>query len=94
MVELTQGIFNAAKNVYSSNRGSILRTIVYTIGHFAIARGLHRMNWEVGELVSGTSCSPPVVCRFVLGAASMRPMHRDELLQLLQHSTQDPPGTK
>ena len=37
MVELTQGIFNAAKNVYSSNRGSILRTIVYTIGHFAIA---------------------------------------------------------
>ena len=37
MVELTQGIFNAAKNVYSNNRGSILRTIVYTIGHFAIA---------------------------------------------------------
>ncbi len=37
MVELTQGIFNAAKNVYTSNRGSILRTIVYTIGHFAIA---------------------------------------------------------
>ncbi len=37
MAELTQGIFNAAKNVYSSNRGSILRTIVYTIGHFAIA---------------------------------------------------------
>ena len=37
MVELTHGIFNAAKSVYSSNRGSILRTIVYTIGHFAIA---------------------------------------------------------
>ena len=37
MVELTQGIFNAAKNVYSNNKGSILRTIVYTIGHFAIA---------------------------------------------------------
>ena len=37
MVELTQGIFNAARNVYNSNRGSILRTIVYTIGHFAIA---------------------------------------------------------
>ncbi len=37
MVELTQGIFNASKNVYRNNKGSILRTIVYTIGHFAIA---------------------------------------------------------
>ena len=37
MVEFTQGIFTAVKNVYRSNRGSILRTIVYTIGHFAIA---------------------------------------------------------
>ena len=37
MVELDQGIFYAAKNVYKSNKGSILRTIVYTIGHFAIA---------------------------------------------------------
>ena len=37
MVEFTQGIFTAAKNVYKSNRGSLLRTLVYTIGHFAIA---------------------------------------------------------
>ena len=37
MVEFTQGIFTAVKNVYKSNRGSILRTIVYTVGHFAIA---------------------------------------------------------
>ena len=37
MTELTSGIFNATKKVYSSYRGSILRTIVYTIGHFAIA---------------------------------------------------------
>ena len=37
MAELTLGIFNAAKSVYLNNRGSILRTIVYTIGHFAIA---------------------------------------------------------
>ena len=37
MTELTSGIFNASKKVYTSNRGSILRTIVYTIGHFAIA---------------------------------------------------------
>ena len=33
MTELTQGLFSIIKN----NRGSILRTIVYTIGHFAIA---------------------------------------------------------
>ena len=37
MTELTSGIFNASKKIYSSNRGSILRTIIYTIGHFAIA---------------------------------------------------------
>ena len=37
MTELTAGIFNAAKDIYKNNRGSILRTIVYTIGHFAIA---------------------------------------------------------
>ena len=37
MVEFTQGIFTATKNIYRNNRGSILRTVVYTIGHFAIA---------------------------------------------------------
>ena len=37
MVEVTKGIFDASKEIYSNNRGSILRTIVYTIGHFAIA---------------------------------------------------------
>tara|TARA_B100000989_G_scaffold284275_1_gene250939 strand:+ start:333 stop:572 length:240 start_codon:yes stop_codon:yes gene_type:complete len=37
MTELTKGIFEVSKNVYKNNRGSILRTIVYTIGHFAIA---------------------------------------------------------
>ena len=37
MTEFTSGIFNSAKTVYSNNRGSILRTIVYTIGHFALA---------------------------------------------------------
>ena len=37
MTELTQGIFSVAKNVYKNNKGSILRTIIYTIGHFAIA---------------------------------------------------------
>ena len=37
MTELTSGIFNSAKEVYNNNKGSILRTIVYTIGHFIIA---------------------------------------------------------
>ena len=37
MTELTSGIFNASKKIYETNKGSILRTIVYTIGHFAIA---------------------------------------------------------
>ena len=37
MVELTHGIVKATGNIYKSNKGSILRTIVYTIGHFIIA---------------------------------------------------------
>ncbi len=37
MTEFTKGIFNTIKNLYLSNRGSILRTIIYTIGHFVIA---------------------------------------------------------
>ncbi|MFL2853405.1 MAG: DUF2061 domain-containing protein [Candidatus Pelagibacter sp.] len=37
MVEVTKGIFEASKDIYSNNKGSILRTIVYTLGHFAIA---------------------------------------------------------
>ena len=36
-MEVTSGIFNAATSIYKNNKGSILRTIVYTIGHFAIA---------------------------------------------------------
>ena len=36
-MELTNGIFKAAGEIYINNKGSILRTIIYTIGHFAIA---------------------------------------------------------
>ena len=36
-MELTTGIFKAAGQIYTNNRGSILRTVIYTIGHFAIA---------------------------------------------------------
>ena len=37
MTEFTQGILTASKSIYINNKGSILRTIIYTIGHFAIA---------------------------------------------------------
>ena len=37
MTEFSKGILNSTKKIYKNNQGSILRTIVYTIGHFAIA---------------------------------------------------------
>ena len=37
MTEFTHGILTASKGIYQNNKGSILRTIIYTIGHFAIA---------------------------------------------------------
>ena len=36
-MELTSGIYKATEQIYKNNKGSILRTLVYTIGHFAIA---------------------------------------------------------
>ena len=36
-MELTKGIFKAGRDVFVNNKGSIFRTIIYTIGHFAIA---------------------------------------------------------
>ena len=37
MVELTQGIFQTSKDIFKNNKGSLLRTLIYTIGHFVIA---------------------------------------------------------
>ena len=37
MTELTQGLFQVSKNFVTNNKGSLLRTLVYTIGHFLIA---------------------------------------------------------
>ena len=37
MVELTQGIVQTSKSIFKNIRGSLLRTLIYTIGHFAIA---------------------------------------------------------
>tara|TARA_B100000963_G_scaffold29552_1_gene21939 strand:- start:323 stop:562 length:240 start_codon:yes stop_codon:yes gene_type:complete len=36
-MEVTNGIFKTALNIFHNNKGSILRTIIYTIGHFIIA---------------------------------------------------------
>ena len=36
-MEVTTGIFKTVENIFRNNKGSILRTIIYTIGHFAIA---------------------------------------------------------
>ena len=36
-MEVTNGIFKATLNIFYNNKGSILRTIIYTIGHFIIA---------------------------------------------------------
>ncbi len=36
-MQLSINFFRYLENLYKENRGSILRTIVYTIGHFAIA---------------------------------------------------------
>ena len=36
-MEISNGIFKAAGNIFYNNKGSILRTIIYTIGHFIIA---------------------------------------------------------
>ena len=37
MVELTQGIVQTSKDIFKNNKGSLLRTLIYTIGHFIIA---------------------------------------------------------
>ena len=36
-MEITKGIFQTTQNIYLNNKGSLLRTLIYTIGHFAIA---------------------------------------------------------
>ena len=37
MAEFDKGIYITAKDIYENNKGSLLRTLIYTIGHFAIA---------------------------------------------------------
>ena len=51
-MELTKGIFKAAEDVFRNNKGSILRTIVYTIGHFAIAITVLMLVADVSFLIA------------------------------------------
>ena len=37
MTEITLGLFQVRKNFITNNKGSLLRTLIYTIGHFVIA---------------------------------------------------------
>ena len=54
MTELTSGILNSAKAIYNNNKGSILRTIVYTIGHFVIAITVLMLIADVSFMVALT----------------------------------------
>ena len=54
MTELTSGIFNSSKRIYNNNKGSILRTIVYTIGHFFIAITVLMLIADVSFMVALT----------------------------------------
>lgn len=36
-MEFTHGFTTVVKNIYVNNKGSLLRTLIYTIGHFMIA---------------------------------------------------------
>ena len=53
-MEFTNGIFNAAGSIYKNNKGSILRTIVYTIGHFIIAISVLMLIAEVSFMIALT----------------------------------------
>ena len=58
-MEVTSGIFNAATSIYKNNKGSILRTIVYTIGHFIIAISVLMLVADVSFTVALTDA---IVC--------------------------------
>ena len=53
-MELTKGIFKAAESIFQNNKGSILRTIVYTVGHFIIAITVLMLVADVSFLIALT----------------------------------------
>ena len=53
-MEITNGIFKAAGVIYQNNKGSILRTIIYTIGHFIIAISVLMLVADVSFMIALT----------------------------------------
>ena len=53
-MELTKGIFKAAESIFQNNKGSILRTVVYTVGHFIIAITVLMLVADVSFLIALT----------------------------------------
>ena len=66
MVEVTKGIFEASKEIYSNNRGSILRTIVYTVGHFGIAITVLMLVADVSFMIALTDAIVEPIANSVL----------------------------
>ena len=54
MTELTRGIFQTSKSFYDNNKGSLLRTLIYTIGHFAIAITVLMLIADVSYMIALT----------------------------------------
>ena len=69
-MELTTGIFKAAGQIYTNNKGSILRTIIYTIGHFVIAITVLMFVADVNFMIALTDAIvEPIansICYFIL----------------------------
>ena len=54
MTEITKGLFGASKEIFENNKGSLLRTVIYTIGHFAIAITVLMLIADVSFMVALT----------------------------------------
>ena len=54
MAEINKGLINAAAEIYNNNKGSILRTVVYTIGHFVIAISVLMLVADVSFIIALT----------------------------------------
>ena len=54
MAEFDRGIYLTAKDIYENNKGSLLRTLIYTIGHFGIAITVLMLIAEVPFLIALT----------------------------------------
>ena len=54
MAEFNKGIYLTVKDIYQSNKGSLLRTLIYTIGHFLIAITVLMLIAEVSFMIALT----------------------------------------